>query len=115
MAFAIWWGFFKNSGPNLTHKVVLVDITTGDLFEFATDKKSVLIPERNPINGKISLFPTEKAPDGKWLIQSRFLDSLGQIDGTPDALLNKKTGEVRVKSESPRSVSLAERAASKSK
>lgn len=87
--------------PELAHKVMLVDVTNGQLFEFATDKKAVALPEKNPETGQETLLPVLKEADGKWRVSPRHLGIMTEIKPQPSALVDTKTGEVRVAGEQP--------------
>lgn len=104
-AAASYWMVSGDDLPKLKHHVVLVDITTGELFEASTAKKSAIIPEKNPTSGKYTLFPVSKGTDGVWKISPRYLDSM-EKDTVATALVSAKSGEVKVASESPKSITL---------
>jgi hypothetical protein len=103
--------YFSMGGPEpvLTRSVVLVDVSTGQLFEFSTKDYSVVLPGKNPDTGKISLLPVRKDANGKWQISGRYLGELDRLDEKPTAVKDRKTGEVTVSSEAPRFVSDKER------
>jgi len=106
LGFSVWWSTSGPPKPKSTHRVVLVDVTTGDLFQFSTEKRAVIIPERNPDTGRIALFPVSKSEDGRWLIERRYLESLNEVEGEP-VKLDARTGQVSVTSETPKSVGSA--------
>ncbi|MFG0259365.1 MAG: hypothetical protein ACF8LK_03350 [Phycisphaerales bacterium JB041] len=83
-----------------THQALLVDVTTGQLYEFSTKRKGVVIPERNPDSGKISLFPVRQDEQGNWIIESRYLsdDAIAEVEGEPNNV-NFSTGRVEISSE----------------
>ncbi|MDX2118891.1 MAG: hypothetical protein SFY96_11980 [Planctomycetota bacterium] len=101
----IVWQLTRGDGVDLAGRVVMADLSTGELFEFSTKSKSAIIPEKNPNTGKYNLIPVERTPDGKWRVRRRYTDSVSQIEGKPDALLSTESGEVKVVDSSPRSVS----------
>lgn len=101
----IVWQLTRGDELPLAGRVVMADLTTGELFEFSTTTKTTLVPEKNPTTGKYNLIPVELSPDGKWRVRRRYTDSVSQIEGKPDALLSTESGEVKVTGGSPRSVS----------
>lgn len=95
----------SSDAPKLATRITLVDIATGDLFQASTAKVSAIIPEKNPDTGAFSLFPATKDDKGVWHIAPRYLSGLDpKMPAT--ALVSAKTGEVKVKSESVRSITL---------
>ncbi|HLO40513.1 MAG TPA: hypothetical protein VK176_05775 [Phycisphaerales bacterium] len=103
--------YFSMGGPEpqLKDTMVLVDVASGQLYEFNTSSMSVVIPAINPESGKNSLMPVRKEADGKWRIPKRYLDSLSEINELGSGVTDKKSGEVRVTSETPKFVSDSER------
>ena len=81
------------SGIKLEDEVLLVDITTGDLYAFPTGgHRAIVCPAKNPDTGKIALFRVFKNGEGAWAVSSRDLGALGMVEGEPKALLDRKTG-----------------------
>ncbi|MEK6703596.1 MAG: hypothetical protein AABZ53_15145 [Planctomycetota bacterium] len=105
VAAAAYWTISGNDMPKMSHRVVLVDITTGELFEASTARKSAIIPEKNPTSGTYTLFPVAKGADGVWKVPPRYLESM-EKDTKATALVSAKSGEVKVTSESPKSITL---------
>lgn len=103
LGFSVWRGLSGPARPESTRREILADVTTGELFEFSTERRAVLIPERNPDTGKIALFPVERTKDGRWVVARRYLDSLDEIEGDP-VKLDVRSGEVKVVRDSPRVV-----------
>jgi hypothetical protein len=103
--------YFSMGGPEpvLKDTVVLVDVASGQLYEFNTANLSVVIPAVNPDSGKTSLMPVRKEADGKWRIPKRYLESLSEISDLGKDVTDKKSGEVKVSSETPKFVSDSER------
>lgn len=67
----------RGSGPPLSKHVVLVDVTTGELFDLSTKGgMGAVIPELHPDTKQPVLLPTTEK-DGKWTVQQRFLQTLG--------------------------------------
>lgn len=104
-AAAAYWMVRGDDLPKLKHHVVFVDITTGELFEASTAKRSAIIPEKNPTSGKYTLFPVAKGADGVWKVSPRYLEGM-EKDTVAAALVSAKSGEVKVASESPKLITL---------
>ncbi|MFM9997246.1 MAG: hypothetical protein ACKVU4_15765 [Phycisphaerales bacterium] len=101
---AIAWFVYDSmsKGPEVTFasSVVMVDVTTGELFSFdVSGRRAVVIPEKNPATGKAALLGVEKAADGRWFIRERHRPLLRNVPGPHAAVADPATGEVRVKSE----------------
>jgi hypothetical protein len=87
----------------LDEQVLLVDVTNGDLFAFSTaGHRAVVPPAKNPETGKVALFQVYKNEAGDWMVSGRQLGALALVEGEPKALLDRKTGKVRVSSETPK-------------
>jgi hypothetical protein len=92
---------FSGDTIKLSSSMTMVDVSTGELFEFdVSGGKAVFPPELNPNTGKRALLPVGKSEDGKWRIGTRYLEGLSGVEVKPDALVDLKSGEVKVKSES---------------
>ncbi len=107
LAAVAWGGYSTLSGgpdqPKFANELTLVDVTSGDLFTFdISGRRAVAYPELNPATGKAALLGVNKAEDGKWYISQRQLHLLEQIKEAPAAVIDRKTGEVRISSERPR-------------
>lgn len=96
--------------PKQTHRVMMADVVSGELFEFDTSKAPVLIPERHPDSGEALLFPVTRGDDGSWSIESRYLGSVAEIGRKPEALDPARKGGIKVKSETVRTVDASEAA-----
>jgi hypothetical protein len=91
------------TGLKLANEMTVVDITTGDLYIIPLGgKRAVGIPGRNPESGKVTLLPVSKDESGTWTVSPRYLGGLQLIEGEPKALLDKKTGAVKVNGEVPK-------------
>lgn len=73
----------RDDSPRMTHRVLLVDVQTGDLFEINTARFQAVLPEINPETGSATLLPVGQEPDGKYRIEARYLDSLPPDVETP--------------------------------
>lgn len=104
MAFGLWWSLGRGPRAQSTNRTLLVDVTNGELFEFSTKKRGVVIPERNPETGKIALFPVRQDENGEWVIEARYLGegSLAEVEGEPEML--GPEGRVRVASGQPKKI-----------
>jgi hypothetical protein len=91
--------------PQLRHSVLMADVVTGELFRVDTSK-GIFIPAVNPDTGKPSLFPAEKGEDGSWRVKTRYLndDAIKDLGGSPAALLDVKSGALKLKSDSVRTL-----------
>jgi hypothetical protein len=100
-AYLMWSG--SDSGPAINHEMTVVDITTGDLYSVSlSGHKFLVTPGINPQTGKVSLFPVHKNAGGSWAVSARDLSALSQVQGEPKALIDRRTGEVKVTSETPK-------------
>jgi hypothetical protein len=91
------------SPVKLDDQVLLVDITSGELFAFPTaGHRAIVTPAPNPETGKIALFRVFKNQAGDWTVSSRDLTALPQVQGEPKALLDRKSGHVNVTNETPK-------------
>jgi hypothetical protein len=89
----------------LATEVTMVDHTPGDLFAFSiSGHKAVTTPGKNPDTGKLTLMFVDKDQSGHWIVGQRDLVALPRIEGEPKALIDRKTGEVKVTSETPKHV-----------
>jgi len=102
---SVAWNIMRGDELPLAGRVIMADLTTGELFEFKTTSQSTLVPEKNPDTGKFNLIPVEQGTDGKWRVRRRYAESVSQVEGKPDALVSADSGEINVKGGSPRSVS----------
>ncbi len=105
---ALAWGAYStfggaNDAPRLATDLLFVDVTTGDLFTFdVSGGRAVGVPGTNPDTGNATLLGVEKRDDGRWYIRSRHLPALAGFKDGAGAVLDHKTGEVRLKSEQAR-------------
>ncbi|MDX2147898.1 MAG: hypothetical protein SFZ23_10280 [Planctomycetota bacterium] len=94
---SVAWSVMGGDQPKMARSVLLVDVTTGELFRAST-KQTLVLPERNPDSGKSTLLPVSKNPEGKHVIDRRYIDSLDP-DVKPiilkDGVANVKAGEPR--------------------
>jgi hypothetical protein len=90
--------YFTLSGPklNLASSVPMVDVNTGEFFRVKVGKGGATFPGSHPKTGKVTLLPVIEQ-DGKWFLAQRYMSSLKDIEGDHAAIVDAKTGEVRVK------------------
>ncbi len=97
--------FTLGGGPpvKLADEVLLVDITSGQLWAFPTGgHRAIVTPAKSPETGKIALFHVSKNAAGTWTVSNRDLTALPMIEGEPKALVDRKTGEIKVIDENPK-------------
>jgi hypothetical protein len=104
VAISGYFTFFR-SGINLPHKLVLVDIVTGDLYGIDSDGKTILIPARSPVSGEKSLYPVAKGDDGEWVLDARSLEEIRAIAEQKELAIDEETGRVIGKSKDVRRIS----------
>ncbi len=103
LAMGAWWSYGRGPKAKSTNRTVLVDVTTGELFEFSTKKFGVVLPERNPDTGLIALLPVVQTESGDWVIDRRYLSPgvLDGVEGDPK-MLDPGSGKVTVISDKPK-------------
>lgn len=90
---------------DLTSKIVLVDVVTGDLFEAKVGGRvAAILPEKNPETGQFTLLPVSQSPAGVWTVSPRYMGSLSPTI-KPTAVTGS-SGEVKVTSSSPKTLTL---------
>lgn len=103
----IVFAFRANPGLDLADSVMMVDVVSGELFEFAIPKKgSLVFPEIHPDTRKETLFPVYKDPSGAWKLVERYSGALPSLNLKPEEMaVTAATGLVKVKSEKIRKIS----------
>lgn len=76
------WMFVKSGGNELPTDYLYADVVTGEVLSFARGEiKS--FPIKNKRDGKRTIYPVTKTPDGKYIIEERYrqtlLDSAGNL------------------------------------
>ena len=91
---------------NLTKQVMVVDVTTGDLYELSLPPppKAIVYPVVNPETSKHALMPVSKNASGDWAIYARDMGSLTLVEGEPKAIKDRRTGVVAVNNETPKKI-----------
>jgi hypothetical protein len=103
VAASLYLTLARDDSIPLASQMTVVDVTTGDLYSIPiSGHKMITLPATNPATGKVSLFPAEKNQTGQWVISPRYLGGLSQVEGDPKALLDRKSGAVKVTSETPK-------------
>lgn len=94
------------AGTKLNDGMLVADVTSGELFSISfSGHKAYVFPLRNPDTGKLALLPVLKGESGSWTISPRhYLESLAQIEGDPKAVVDRKSGEVKITSETPKPI-----------
>lgn len=101
------YSFRSNPGLNLADSVPMVDVMTGELYDFEVPKKgSLVFPEINPTTGKETLFPIIKDDAGNWKLAERYAGGLKLLKAKPEELaVDSATGIVKVKEGKPKRIS----------
>lgn len=97
----------SNPGLDLASSVPMVDVITGELYDFEIPKKgSLVFPEINPTTGKETLFPITKDDAGNWKLAERYAGGLKLLSVKPEELaVDPVSGIVRVKDGKPKRIS----------
>ena len=80
------------SGPDVPTRIMLVDVTTGQLYEVNLKRHRTGLPARDPEHKQHRLFPVKKAGSG-WVLTE---NAMGMIRGTALEVkaVDLRTGEV---------------------
>jgi len=101
VAFLAFWmvrGGLGGGGPAVLKATMLVDVSTGDLFEASLRRRGVVVPATNPKTGESTLFPVVKERD-VWVVPQVFLETIRALDPKPTKLVVDITnGMVQVSS-----------------
>ncbi|HZW10948.1 MAG TPA: hypothetical protein VFF69_13685 [Phycisphaerales bacterium] len=106
VAVSAYFTLFRD-GLDLPHKLVLVDVQTGDLYSIDPSGKTIPIPARSPVSGEETLYPVARDEGGAWVLDARSLDEVlafgDRIAGTIDSETGRVVGESkRVRTITPR-------------
>lgn len=102
VAVSAYFAFGRGVPVTMANQMTVVDITSGDLYTVELGpKKGMVIPGMNPKTGRATLFPVTKTEAGEWKVSSRDLGALRVAEGEPKALVDAKSGIVKVTSEKP--------------
>ncbi|MCC6661651.1 MAG: hypothetical protein IT437_12285 [Phycisphaerales bacterium] len=95
VGFCTWRALAPGGGIRFAPSTLLVDVATGELFEFRFGGgRTLSVPARHPRTGVRSLLPVREE-NGRWFIGSRELAGLSKLAVAPGAVLSLTTGEVR--------------------
>jgi len=98
LGFSVWKQMSKPS-VDLPNSVVVVDVSTGDLYRMKLGKRNgAYFPERNPETGKLNLMPIEKNEQDEWYIVRHVMPALADIDGKNN-VVDASSGKVTVESD----------------
>jgi len=83
----VGWQVLQDDGIKITSDVLMVDVTTGDLFSYPIKKKhGSMIPEKNPDTGQYTLFPVYLDDDGAYYVADRYIGSFRDLEAEPAAV-----------------------------
>jgi hypothetical protein len=91
------WLSFSGDRLQLRSSVTMVDVATGELFTMKVGKGGPMVPGLNPKTRKMTLVRVAKK-DGKWFIIDRDIPALNAVEGEATAVIDRETGEVRIRS-----------------
>jgi len=98
LGFSVWRQLSKQR-IELPNSVVVVDVTTGDLYRMKLGKRNgAYFPERNPETGKHTLMPIEKDDNGDWYIVPHAMPVLEDVDDEIN-VVSESSGKVTIDSE----------------
>jgi hypothetical protein len=96
-----YFALFSGDTIQFADSITMVDVATGELFQFSVGGgRAVIVPELNPSTGKRNLLGVEKTAEGKWALTVRSISQLSSVADEPKAVVDRRTGEVRISSES---------------
>jgi hypothetical protein len=86
-AFGIFLAMSGNAGPDLSDRMMMVDVTTGETFAVSTKGRSIVIPYKNPDTEQFTLLPMiQNEEGGDWYVKSRYMVALDEIENKTDKL-----------------------------
>lgn len=107
LGFSVWNFGFKSKGDLdlLADSVVMIDVTTGDLFEFSLKgRRGVVVPAVNPDTGTRTLIPVEPGPEGQgWSVSERNLNVLRSLEVQISAI-DRSTGRATPSGQTPKRI-----------
>lgn len=74
------WVTFGGDGVRLPTTHFLIDVESGDIFEFDSRKKQLVVPARHPESGRTTLIRVIKDEEGAWYVSQRELGLLRVMD-----------------------------------
>lgn len=80
-AVSIGWALTQGDAVDLPHRLTVVDVESGQLYDVDTSRVSMMVPGPHPETGKFTLIPCYKdETSGKWMVSSRDARSLRDLD-----------------------------------
>ncbi|MBX3358981.1 MAG: hypothetical protein KF745_11210 [Phycisphaeraceae bacterium] len=102
VGFAVYWGTRGDGEVKLKHRVLLVDVTTGELFEADTSERPVILPGTHPDRKEnVLLRATKDDATGEWFVRERDRPYVGDLGVDPKAI-EPETGKVLTPSDKVR-------------
>ena len=93
-------------GPEIDRRLVLVDLSTGELYETTRpSNRTLTYPIKHPSTQQETLVPAEQREDGKWYVKSRIVNHLTEMKVSLEGLADPRTGLSKVQSD-PKSIDL---------
>ncbi len=88
----------KNGAPDLANKMILVDVTSGELYAVSTNGRSIILPYRSPESNEPTLLPVIfDESDSSWHVKSRYMGAMNDIKSVSDKI-DPKSGRLAVES-----------------
>lgn len=87
--------FFTIRDPNkveFVDEVYLVDVATGDLFVYNSNKRGIVLPALHPDTGERTLLKVVKTESGDWSLEARDLGRLDEFESINTESINTDTG-----------------------
>lgn len=93
---SLYLSFGRGPKLELADSVRMVDVNTGELFNLRIGKGGATIPGTNPKTRTLTLLPVVER-EGKWYLAERYLPAMQNLEGKHEAVVDAKSGEVRVR------------------
>lgn len=84
----------RGDGIKMSDHLLVVDITSGELFEIDTNGKGIVLPAKNPSTGERTLYPMYRDDNGDLILEERGLARLEEHETTLNDHINRETGQV---------------------
>lgn len=94
LVLGVWFSFFSGGAPKPPSSLMLIDVSTGEMFSVKLGKRSHVIPAKNPDTGVRSIFPVEESDDGGWKINERYLFALDDVKYNSSVIVDINNGTV---------------------
>lgn len=85
---------FTRSGPNIPSTIMLVDVSTGQLYQVNIKRHRVGLPAQDPEQKQYRLFPVRKTEAGGWQITENGLGLIRTMTDIDKKAVDPRTGEV---------------------